>query len=327
MEVGDNLGSAFGRALSLMAIVGFIRLLVSAGGLAKAWAFIGGWAEVMAIGLILTTLAFGVFVLSYIEGIGAAKTFAAKYREYIDPNQELLANGATNLAAGLFRGYTVGGSMSRPAVNDAAGAQTPAAGAIAAVILGIVLLFFTGPFSHLPEMTLAAIVFVAVRRLIDVPAIPQLWRISKGEFLAAAGAFGVVLVFGMLEGIVIRLVAMSLLFAPMPVGFIANAATIKEHLDHVLATRSVPPGLVVIDMGSAPLLDFGAIAVLSDLRQELSVDGTDLRFANLYAQSQKMMLAADPAFAPLLPNRSIGEAIADWDSGPATTTSTAEKQR
>jgi len=95
----------------------------------------------------------------------------------------------------------------------------------------------------------------------------------------------------------------------------------------VLAKQSVPPGLVVIDMGSAPLLDFGAIAVHSDLRQELSVDGTDLRFANLYAQSQKMMLAADPAFAPLLPNRSIGEAIADWDSGPATTTSTAEKQR
>ncbi|MGN6484277.1 MAG: SulP family inorganic anion transporter, partial [Thermomicrobiales bacterium] len=151
----------------------------------------------------LVSLAFGAFLLSYIEGIGAAKTFAARYRERIDSNQELFANGVANIGAGLFQGYTVGGSMSRSAVNDSAGSKTPLAGAIASAVVGLVLLFLTAPFSHLPETTLAAIVFVAVRGLVNIPNIRALWHTSRGEFLAAAAAFGGVLVFGMLEGIII----------------------------------------------------------------------------------------------------------------------------
>jgi high affinity sulfate transporter 1 len=151
----------------------------------------------------LLGLAFGVFLLSYVEGVGVAKTIAARHKEKIDANQELLANGVANLASGFFRGFSVGGSMSRSAVNESIGAATPATGAFASLLIGIVLLVLTGPFQYLPEATLAAVVLVAVRRLFDVKAFRRLWELDRQEFLAAAATFAGVLTFGMLEGIII----------------------------------------------------------------------------------------------------------------------------
>ncbi len=151
----------------------------------------------------LLGLAFGLFLLSYIEGIGAARTFATAHKYKIDANQELIANGAANISAGLFQGYNVGGSMSRSAVNDSGGAKSPAASLFAAIILAIVLLFLTKPFSYLPEATLAAVVLVAVKSLVKVPAIRRLWAVSRPDFLAALLTFLGVLTFGMLEGIII----------------------------------------------------------------------------------------------------------------------------
>ena len=151
----------------------------------------------------LVGLGFGCFLLSYIEGVGAARTFATRHKYQIDANQELIANEAADLAAGVMQGYSVGGETSRSAVNDKSGAKTPAASLVAAVILAVVLLFLTGPFSYLPETTLAAIVLIAVRSLVNVPAITRLFTISRPDFLAALFTFLGVLVFGMLEGIII----------------------------------------------------------------------------------------------------------------------------
>src|SRR5262249_7686506 len=102
----------------------------------------------------LIGLAFGCFLLSYVEGISVARTFAAREHETVDANQELYANGAINIGVGFFQGFPVGGSMSRSAVNSEAGAKTPLAGGVAAILLAAVLVFLTGPFSKLPEATL-----------------------------------------------------------------------------------------------------------------------------------------------------------------------------
>src|SRR5262249_52090318 len=120
---------------------------------------------------VLLGLAVGCFLLSYVKGISVARTFAGRHKEPLDANQELYANRAINFGAGLFQGLPVRGSMSRSAVNDASGAKTPLAGAVAAVLLGVVLLILTGPFGKLPEATLAAVVLVAVRGLVDIPAL------------------------------------------------------------------------------------------------------------------------------------------------------------
>lgn len=289
----------------------------------------------------LVSLGFGVFLLSYVEGIGVAKTFAARYKEKIDPNQELFANGATNMAAGFMQGYSVGGSMSRSAVNDSAGAKTPAAGAFAAIILGVVLLFLTGPFSHLPETTLAAIVFVAVRRLIDVPAIRRLWRVSRGEFLAASATFMGVLLLGMLEGIIIgvlvsflvllKRVSMPhtstlglrpgtndfvdtvrtpeaevdpevLVFRANAGWFYANAPLIKDDLMRDIDALETPPKLVVIDMATAPLVDLGAVETLGDIKEDLDDRGIDLRLAGVYGEVDTLITQAGV-------NQRLGEVV------------------
>ncbi len=93
--------------------------------------------------------------------------------------------------------------MSRSAVNEAGGARTPLAGGVAAIILALVLLFLTGVFAKLPEATLAAVVLVAVRSLIDIPALKRIYNLNKGEFAAAMLTGLGVLAIGMLEGIVI----------------------------------------------------------------------------------------------------------------------------
>jgi MFS superfamily sulfate permease-like transporter len=95
----------------------------------------------------VVTLAFACFLLSYIEGMSAARTFAVRHNNRISLDQELLANGAINLGAGFVQGFPVGGSMSRSAVNDGAGARTPLARRFAGVFLLVVVLFLTG-FLH-----------------------------------------------------------------------------------------------------------------------------------------------------------------------------------
>jgi MFS superfamily sulfate permease-like transporter len=302
----------------------------------------------------LIGLAFGLFLLSYIEGVGAARTFASKYTYKLDANQELIANGAANISAGLFSGFNVGGSMSRSAVNDAGGAKTPLAGLCAAVILAIVLLFLTEPFSYLPEATLAAVVLVAVKGLIDVPAIKRLYRLSVPEFLAAAFTFMGVLTFGMLEGIIIgvlftflallKRVSMPrtavlgqrpgtndyvdvqrpedtlvddriLVFRADSGWFYANAPLIKEQLERDLDERSAPPELVVIDLASAPLIDLGAIGVLAELKEDLDGKRIDLELANVHTDVKVMMAKAAPAMGSIPADEAIDEVIARWERG------------
>src|SRR5262249_46816691 len=133
----------------------------------------------------IVPLAIGIFLLSYVEGMAAIRTFAARHKYTVDANQELFALSAANLAAGVSQGFPVGGSMSRSAVVDESGAQTQLAGGVGGLLLLIVVLFLTGIFSKLPETILAAVVLIAVRGLIDVPALMRIFHLSKRDFAAA----------------------------------------------------------------------------------------------------------------------------------------------
>ncbi len=249
-------------------------------------------------------LAVGCFLLSYISGIGAAKTFAAKHKQPVDANQELYANGAMNIASGFVQGFPVGGSMSRSAVNDAGGAQTPLAGGIAAVILGLVLLFLTGLFAKLPETVLAAVVLVAVRGLVDIPALKRIYRLSTPEFAAAALTALGVLTFGMLQGIIIGAgVSLLLLayraskpridtlgrvpgtdnfasiarhpeFETIPGTlvvrvdggiFYANTDAVKDRIAELIAAAGSPVERIILDLNDVPGLDLAALDMLSSL--------------------------------------------------------------
>lgn len=165
----------------------------------------------------------GIMLIGFAEGLGAAKTYAAKTHDEIDANRELFGLGAANIGAGLSSGMVVNGSLSKTAVNGAAGARSQISG-LATALLGVVtLLFLTGLFEDLPEATLAAVVIAAVIELVDMRALIDLYRIYTGrlgdiyghvarpDFIAAVAALFGVLIFDTLPGLFIGVVVSILL--------------------------------------------------------------------------------------------------------------------
>jgi sulfate permease, SulP family len=166
--------------------------------------------------------AVGIMLVGFAEGLGAAKTYAARNGYDIDTNRELAGLGAANLAAGLSSGMVVNGSLSKTAVNGGAGARTQLSGLTAAALTVITLLFLTGLFQDLPEATLGAVVIAALVELVDFASLRELYRSSttrlariyghaaRTDFIAALAALLGVLIFDTLPGLFIG-IAMSLL--------------------------------------------------------------------------------------------------------------------
>ncbi len=159
--------------------------------------------------------AVGVLLVGFAEGLGAANTYAVKAGYEVDPNKELLGLGAANLGAGLASGMVVNGSLSKTAVNGAAGARSQASGLTVAALTVLTLIFLTGLFENLPEATLAAVVIAAVIELVDIPALVRLYRVwtgrlggiygwaARADFIAALAALLGVLIFDTLPGLFI----------------------------------------------------------------------------------------------------------------------------
>jgi len=165
----------------------------------------------------------GIMLVGFAEGLGAAKTYAAREHYEIDANRELLGLGAANLGAGLGSGMTVNGSLSKTAVNGSAGAKSQMSGIVVAVLTVVTLLFLTGLFESLPEATLAAVVIAAVIELVDIRALRgfyglytrRLGRIygpaARPDFIAAVAAMLGVLIFDTLPGLVIGIIVSLML--------------------------------------------------------------------------------------------------------------------
>ncbi|PHI20912.1 sodium-independent anion transporter [Lewinellaceae bacterium SD302] len=131
----------------------------------------------------LSSAALTIALVGFMESIAVAKAVRNRHRDYeLDANRELLALGAANVAAGLVAGYPVTGGFSRTAVNDQAGAKTPLAGIISALLIGLTLLFLTSWFYYLPQAILASLIMVAVFKLIDVREAKRLWQIDRADF-------------------------------------------------------------------------------------------------------------------------------------------------
>ncbi len=155
------------------------------------------WPDVAALG----PAAAAIVLVSVVESIAVAKSLASKRRQAIDPNRELVALGAANLAAGLFSGYPVTGGFARSVVNDQAGAVSGAASLVTAGAIAVILLFFTPLFAFLPQAVLAATVIVAVAGLVDLAEPRRIWRANRGDAVVWAMTFAAVLALGVERGI------------------------------------------------------------------------------------------------------------------------------
>jgi SulP family sulfate permease len=278
----------------------------------------------------LFPIAAGCLLLAYVEGVSAARSFAAKHGYSLDVRQEFLGLGAANLAVALGHGYPVAGGLSQSAVNDAAGARTPLALVFCSITLALCLIFFTGLLTNLPKAVLAAIVFAAVYKLVDIRALVRMWQISRLDFYAAVIALASVLLLGILQGVLLAALASIFLLlgrASQPnvaflgrlpgtgrysdsarhdgveplIGVIAfrpeasllyiNAETI---LETVLDALRKSPGikLVACDLSASPFIDLAGARMLHDLHDELA--SRDVAFCIVGAHGQlRDLLRAD----------------------------------
>ncbi len=142
-----------------------------------------------------------ISVIGFVESISVAQTLAAKKRERVSPNQELIGLGAANMGAAFTGGFPVTGGFSRSVVNFDAGARTPAAGAFTAAGLAIAALALTPLIYYLPKATLAATIIVAVLGLVDFGILKRSWTYSKPDFIAVATTIAVTLTLGVELGV------------------------------------------------------------------------------------------------------------------------------
>lgn len=140
-------------------------------------------------------------IIGFVESVSVGQTLAARKRQRIVPNRELLGLGAANVTAAFSGGYPVTGGFSRSVVNFNAGAETPAAGIFAAIGIAFAALFLTPYLASLPIATLAATVIVAVLGLIDFRTPREIWRYSKPDFAAMGATVAVTLAVGIEQGI------------------------------------------------------------------------------------------------------------------------------
>jgi SulP family sulfate permease len=175
-------------------------------------------------------------IIGFVESVSVAQTLAAKKRQRVVPNQELIGLGAANVAASFTGGYPVTGGFARSVVNFDAGAETPAAGAFTAIGILIAALFLTPLLASLPIATLAATIIVAVLSLVDFKTPQEVWRYSKADFAAMLATIAVTLLVGVEPGVIAGVALSLALFlwrASRPHAAIVGRVPETEHFRNV----------------------------------------------------------------------------------------------
>lgn len=160
----------------------------------------------------LTSSAVVISLIGFMEAIAIAKAMAAKTRQRLDTNQELVGQGLSNIVSGFFSGYPVSGSFSRSAVNIAAGARTGFSSIVTGIVVGIALLFLTPLLYHLPSATLGAVIILAVVNLVKVQPVIHAWKAEHQDGVVAVITFFLTLLLAPhLEWGIVTGVALSVL--------------------------------------------------------------------------------------------------------------------
>jgi sulfate permease, SulP family len=269
----------------------------------------------------LVPLALASFVLGAVETSAIGRMFAQKHGNRFDANQELLALGVSNLAAGLGRGFPVSGGMSQSLVNESAGARTPVSGLIAALFTLFVALFASGLLRNLPQPVLAAIVLAAVMSLVNPAAFRHIWTFSRTEFFIAIAALLGVLGSGPVNGVLLGAgISIALLLRQAAHPRVAeltrvpgttyfadrsrqpdharldgvlvfrcessllyfNAEFVRERLTEILRARPEAVRLVVFFLGAVPKVDLAGAELLADLHRTFRARGIDFHLAEAH---------------------------------------------
>ena len=270
----------------------------------------------------------GIALLAYPDSFLTARSLAAKGDYDVDANQEFLAIGASNLAAGVLQGFPVNGSQSRSFVQADAGGRSNLAGLVCAALVVATLVWLTGLFEQLPDAVLSGIVIVAGIGLFALDDFKALWRLRRSEFVLGASTVVAVLVFGMLGGIAFA-IGLSLLVTIAKVArphtavlgrvagtdtyrdldqypdatlepglliyrvdeelFFANAAFVVEDIKEHLLALDPPATAMVLDAEGVSDIDSTAIEAIADLVAELKAADVEISFARVRKPVQDMI--------------------------------------
>ena len=220
-----------------------------------------------------------ISIIGFVESVSVAQTLAAKKRQRIDPDQELIGLGAANLGAAFTGGYPVTGGFARSVVNFDAGAETPAAGAFTAVGLAIAALALTPLIFFLPKAVLAATIIVAVLSLVDFSILRKSWSYSRADFAAVLATILLTLGMGVEAGVsagVILSLALHLYKTSRPhvaeVGLVPGTQHFRNILRHEVETD---PALLTLRVDQS--LYFANARFLEDLIQDRIAEDCALR--------------------------------------------------
>jgi high affinity sulfate transporter 1 len=268
----------------------------------------------------LALAAVGIAFVMIADTTMLSRSFASRRGDHVDANQEIVALGTANLAAGLFQGFAVSASATRTSVAESAGAVSQATGVVGAAAVAVILVAGAGLASDLPSATLAAIVIAGALRLFDLRSVRWLWKVRRSEFLLSFAAFAGVALLGVLEGIAIAIALSVANFVrrvwrpydavlgrvPGRKGyhdierhpdaveipglvlyrfdaplFFANADRFARRVLDELDRRGEPTRWLIIAAEPLTDIDTTAAETLSDLLDDLDARGVDIAFAEL----------------------------------------------
>ncbi len=324
------LGRLVPRAPGLLIAVVGVTVVVAAFGLADDVATVGrvasglpglAWPAVSGADFVrLAGAAVGIVLIAVADTVVLSRAYAARLSEPVDTNRELIALGLANAAAGIFHGFPVSASASRTPVAEAAGARTQATGVVAAGLLALVLAFATGLLRDLPLSALAAVLIVAVSRLVNVKELWRLHRMNRADFALMLACLVGVAAAGVLNGIAIavglsiaaffwrawhpheatlgrvaglkgyhdlerhpearQVPGLVLLRFDAPL-FFANAGIFRQQAVRVVSSAQPPARRLVVAAEPITDVDSTAADMLVELDRELLQLGVQLAFAEL----------------------------------------------
>lgn len=290
-------------------------------------------APTMDLALIkeLAPIAITIALVSFMESLSVAKVFATRNRYEIQPNQELIGLGISNIGGAFFSSYPVTGGFSRTAVNAQAGARTGMASLITASVVLFAVLFLTPLFYYLPKAILASIIMTAVFGLIDLHEVKHLWKVERGDLGLLILTFFATLSFGIEEGILIGVGASLLRFVVRTTRphtavlgnlpgttvyrnvknfpearttpevlvvridaqfYFGNVTFLKETLKELEVSMDDEVRAIIIDASSVNQLDSSADAALHELRHDYKDRDIELYFANVKGPVREIMGAS-----------------------------------
>jgi high affinity sulfate transporter 1 len=261
-----------------------------------------------------------VALVSFADTSVLSRTYAARLRTPVDPNQEMVGLGIANLAAAFFQGFPISSSSSRTPVAEAAGARTQLTGVVGALAIALLLVFAPNLLQHLPHTALAAVVIAAAIGLIEVSDLRRIYRIQRWEFWLSMACFAGVAVLGAIPGIALaiviavieflwdgwrphsavlgrvervngyhditwhpeaRLIPGLVLFRWDAPLFFANAELFHERVLDAVASSPTPVRWLVVAAEPVTSVDVTAADALCELDEALHAAGTELCFAEM----------------------------------------------